>query len=509
MATTRPGSRLPTQTQSQTAQKGFEGTPIQNPVGGMTQMPRNRTRTPLQPTATRSATPRTAAAPTDPFAGKSYEQVLGMYRGSTDPRFRRQASSALSRMGRPATALGGAGSTPIGGTGATGGTEAAGATGPTESVGGIGATGAQGATGGTEATGSPAPTSFEDYLSQINLTPAGEDMPQGTQIIDPAIWQQVLSALQGPQLEAPTTNLPTQEALGQLFQQRYEQQVADLSAGTEERQRREELRREQDLINRGISPDSDAYRNAQRALAESRALEAAQVRQQARGFAEQSVQSEYNRALAAAQEQRAAFETAQGAKYRPLEALSPLIQTQAQLEQNRWATKYQADVQKQLTSMNLASDEKKFFANLGQQDRQFFETLIREDRKFAADQDQWDRTFRESIRQFDENQKLTRTKVIADIKNDKALTQIQRDQLVELARSNRVQEALEGRKIAAMNAGNNKDVDTIAAEQQALIDGKIKGYYNALFPLVGAERAKEMVEQTFGKGLGGVSYSQG
>lgn len=478
-----PGNRLPTEQQTRKAQQGFAGTPTQGRVGGMGQMGGvPQARIPKAKPVPQAPAPAPTA---DPFAGKSYMEVMGMYRGSTDPRFRRAASQRLGQLQRP---------TP---------------TPPPTTPTATGAPTTQVSTEPTPATPTEPqqPTTIEQYLTSVgqDITPSEENI----NILPEDLWNQILGTLQGPQPEAPTTKLPTQEEIGQLFQQRYQQELADLTAGTEERQRKEQLRREQDLINRGISPDSEAYRAEQRALAESRGLEAAQARQQARAFAEQSTTAEYNRALAAAQEQRAAFEQAQGARYKPLETLSPLIQTQAQLRQNKWATKYQADTQKELTAMNLASDEKKFFANLGQQDRQFFETMLREDRKFAADRNQWDKTFKESVRQFNENQKLTNKKIEADIQNDRNLTQIQRDQLIELVRSNRANEALKARQIAAAQAGDNKGVDQIAAEQAAVIDGKIKGYYNTMYELLGAERAKELVEQTFGIGIGGYDVQRG
>ena len=101
--------------------------------------------------------------------------------------------------------------------------------------------------------------------------------------------------------------LPTQQELADMFQQRYEQEYADITMGAEQRQAREQSQREQMLADRGISIDSQAYRNEQQSLAESRALEAAQARSQARQFAEGAVTSEFNRtlgAVGAAQEER-------------------------------------------------------------------------------------------------------------------------------------------------------------------------------------------------------------
>jgi hypothetical protein len=101
--------------------------------------------------------------------------------------------------------------------------------------------------------------------------------------------------------------LPTQQELAAMFQQRYEQELGDITVGAAERQAREQRQREQYLADRGISPDSQAYRGEQQALAESRALEAAQVRSQARQFAEGATTAEFNRtlqAVGAAQEER-------------------------------------------------------------------------------------------------------------------------------------------------------------------------------------------------------------
>jgi hypothetical protein len=92
-----------------------------------------------------------------------------------------------------------------------------------------------------------------------------------------------------------------------MFQQRYEQELGDITVGAAERQAREQRQREQYLADRGISPDSQAYRGEQQALAESRALEAAQARSQARQFAEGATTAEFNRtlqAVGAAQEER-------------------------------------------------------------------------------------------------------------------------------------------------------------------------------------------------------------
>ena len=102
---------------------------------------------------------------------------------------------------------------------------------------------------------------------------------------------------------AGTYTLPTQEELSKMFETRYQQELADITTGATERQARERATREQQLANMGIALDSSAYRNEQRALAESAALEAAQARSQARTFAESSVQNEFNRIAQAQQTQ--------------------------------------------------------------------------------------------------------------------------------------------------------------------------------------------------------------
>lgn len=171
--------------------------------------------------------------------------------------------------------------------------------------------------------------------------------------------------------------LPTQEELGKMFNERFQQEYADITTGSAERQAREAASREQQLANMGISIDSEAYRGEQRALAESRALEAAQARSQARQFAQGSVAEEFNRAI------------------------------QAQ-------------------------------------------------------------TFGESIRQFNMNYALNNKKIMADIRNDKNLTKIQRDQLNEMIRSGDLNRAIELKKIAAQRAGDTNKAQQ-AADMQVLL----------------------------------------
>jgi len=142
----------------------------------------------------------------------------------------------------------------------------------------------------------------------VNPPPAAT-APQQTRkpITAPAPYTQTPTAEQAQQALTGGYRLPTQQELAQMFQQRYEQELGDITVGAAERQAREQQQREQYLADRGISPDSQAYRGEQQALAESRALEAAQARQQARQFAEGATTAEFNRvlqAVGAAQEER-------------------------------------------------------------------------------------------------------------------------------------------------------------------------------------------------------------
>ena len=230
--------------------------------------------------------------------------------------------------------------------------------------------------------------------------------------------------------------LPTQEELSQMFQKRYEQELADITFGAGERQARERASREQQLANMGISIDSESYRAEQRALAESQALEAAQARQQARQFAEGAINAEFNRA---SQAQQLGFQQQElGFKGQQLE-----------LERQ------------QLT---------------------------------------------ESVRQFDKNYALTEKKALADIARDKNLTKFEKQRLDELVRSNRAQEALELKKIAAMRAGD-ADSAQRAADQQALL-WEVKRKYLIARGMSPEDADKEMIEQIKG-GPGGYSLTMG
>ena len=146
-------------------------------------------------------------------------------------------------------------------------------------------------------------------MSEPVKPPPAATAPQQTRnpITAPAPIAQTPTPEQAQQALTGGYRLPTQQELAAMFQQRYEQELGDITVGAAERQAREQRQREQYLADRGISPDSQAYRGEQQALAESRALEAAQARQQARQFAEGATTAEFNRtlqAVGAAQEER-------------------------------------------------------------------------------------------------------------------------------------------------------------------------------------------------------------
>lgn len=255
----------------------------------------------------------------------------------------------------------------------------------------------------------------------ITTQPPATTTPPVT-TMTPEQQQAALSGYQG-------YRLPTQEELSQMFQKRYEQELADITFGATERQARERASREQQLANMGISIDSESYRAEQRALAESQALEAAQARQQARQFAEGAVGAEFNRAT---QAQQLGFQ-------------------QQQLEMER----------QQLT---------------------------------------------ESVRQFDRNYALTEKKVLADIARDKNLTAFEKRKLDELVRSNRAQEALELKKIAAQRAGDANSAQK-AADAQAMLWESTRQYLIAR-GMSPEDADKEMIRQIKG-GPGGYSIIRG
>lgn len=259
----------------------------------------------------------------------------------------------------------------------------------------------------------------------VTAQPPATTQPPVT-TMTPEQQQAALSGYQG-------YRLPTQEELSQMFQKRYEQELADITFGAGERQARERASREQQLANMGISIDSESYRAEQRALAESQALEAAQARQQARQFAEGAIGAEFNRAT---QAQQLGFE-----------------QQRLQMEQQ------------QLT---------------------------------------------ESVRQFDKNYALTEKKALADIARDKNLTALEKVKVNELMRSNRAQEALELKKIAAMRAGDQDSAQRAADQQAYLWKGELEFLMDPVqgWGLTREEAIKEQKRRMRG-GPSGLSYSIG
>jgi len=260
--------------------------------------------------------------------------------------------------------------------------------------------------------------------------------------------------------------------LADLYNKAYQEQLAGLSVGVDEKQLQQQKQREQYLADRGISLDSQAYRNEQASLAEMQAQEDAQLRSQASQFAQQRADSEFNRSLqsSALEMDRARLE--QDLKYRGLEALTPLATAQAQMGENRWLANFNAKTQERLQGMQLDQADKQFLASLNQSDRQFFETMAENKALRLQNNDLANKEIKIELGKLKLQKKdiaLKQKQTYESIRSSKAMTQLQKEQLAELVRSNKVQEALDTIKVQIAKAGTVKEKEDLKALQDRIV----------------------------------------
>lgn len=350
-------------------------------------------------------------------------------------------------------------------------------------------------------TGMPAgapPATSEGSYTDIG---AGTAAPQ---LIPEDVWKQALAGLSGNGQWAQGVRLPTQQELSDIYAKNYNQQLQDLSYGVQAKQQQAQKSREQVLADRGISMDSQAYRNDQQAMADTRASEDAQLRAQARAFAQQQADSEFNRALQTSGLEMDKARLEQDLKYRGIEALSPLITSQAQLSQSAY----------QFASGQKLSREQ-FYAGLEQSDRQFYASLSQEDRHFAdnlaetiaarsQNAAQFKKTYGLQLKQFKAANDQFKKQFLHQVQQDKVMTQLEKEKLAELIRSNKATEAIQ--MLAAKKAGSGQNPDDaynlIIARNQAMIDSLVQNGMSQ-------EDAVRVVAGYGEKGPGGVSYGVG
>lgn len=287
-----------------------------------------------------------------------------------------------------------------------------------------------------------------DYIDDLDTG----DTDVGSGLISEEMWREVLNNLSKQGQWNSNIRMPTQQELADLYAKNYEQQLADLSYGVEGKQQKIQKSREQQLADRGISLDSQAYRNEQANLAEQRATEDALLRTQARAFAQEQANAEFDRALKGSQMEMDKARLEQDLKYRGVEALSPLAMSEAQLKNNRWLAKFDAKTQGAFLKANLDQNESQFIRGLNQDQQQWLGNIAQQEMDRAQNDKQFEANMKQIVREFKFTKTQREKEFYEELRKTKTLTDLEKKKYAELVRSNKAGEAIA--LLAAKKAGS-------------------------------------------------------
>jgi len=453
-----------------------------------------------------------AAKVTDPFAGKSYDQILAMYRGSQDAVFRRNAQKAMQAvkanptLGRnpqpPAPAPVNQPSPPVD-IGAGGGTPPKtldeqmrdrygtpiGTFGPpTAATGGTGATGPTGLNDliGGAPTPTPTPTpipepappppsvqppapieeptpttstppewenpfaneQYDQFLEE-QFGPPGEDT--SIPLIGKDEYQEAVKLMGDLANWRTNIKMPTREEMQALYDQAFQQQLSNLGYGVEERQARQQKAREQYLADRGIALGSEAYRGEQLSLAEQRAAEAAGLRAQAAQFAEARAAGEAQRAQAAGQ-LTLQEETARQQNMRErLASILGLGSQERQLSSTEQTERLRIGSNLKIARENIESSNLQFMQRLGLDEKTLAANMDVKAQELGIAREELAFRINESARNAKVQEQQFLKEFNQKVREFKFMSNLEAKKVTELIRSNKIQEA-----IARINAEANR-----------------------------------------------------
>lgn len=417
-----------------------------------------------------------AAKVTNPFANKSYDQILAMYRGSQDAVFRRDAQKAMQAvkanptLGRnpqppapapvnqPGTSVNiGAGTIPT-----LTPTPA-----PTPTF-----------TPTPTSTPTPAPTpppvqpptpteeptpttstppewvnpfaneQYDQFLEE-QFGPPGQDT--SIPLIGKDEYQEAVKLMGDLANWRTNIKMPTREEMQALYDQAFQQQLSNLGYGVEERQARQQKAREQYLADRGIALGSEAYRGEQLSLAEQRAAEAAGLRAQAAQFAEARAAGEAQRAQAAGQ-LTLQEETARQQNMRErLSSILGLGSQERQLTSTEQTERLRIGSNLKIARENIESSNLQFMKRLGLDEKTLAANMDVKAQELGIAREELAFRINESAR----NAKIQEQQFLKEfnqkVREFKFMSNLEAQKVTELIRSNKIQEA-----IARINAEANR-----------------------------------------------------
>jgi hypothetical protein len=324
-------------------------------------------------------------------------------------------------------------------------------------------------------------------------------------LINPEDAADAVTRLQNLQNLKTTINLPTNEELQRLYQQTYEQQLADLGYGVEDRQARERRQREQYLADRGIAFGSEAYRGEQQALAEQRAAEAAALRAQASQMAEQRTTNEFNRAQQAAQQELLTQQAFREDEMNRINTLIGVGKGERELSSAEKMQRAQLGANLKIARANIGSSTFQFMKQLGLSEKELAFKMDEAAKNRAMTKEQFAKTLKLDVDKFKEQQRMNRQEILQWNQQFKLFSKREAIELDQMVKKNETDAAIgminaKANEISAGAAAGNvalqqqlNDLDylqnKIRAQGAGLAD-ILDAYPDINFTGLGAERRK-------------------
>lgn len=183
-----------------------------------------------------------------------------------------------------------------------------------------------------------------------------------------------------------------------------------------------------------------------------------------------------------------------------------------QFENEKWAKQFDATTQKDLLQMNLDQQDKQFVASMDMEEKKFVQQQYEFLQNLGLSKEQLAASTQIQLKQLAESRRQFDKQLLNKIKNDDSLLQLQRDQLAELISSNKRDDATKRYIADRAASGNRLSAEDEGNAASAKASGTLQGTINAINAqvdagiLTPAQRDRAVQNLVGSKGSGGVSY---
>lgn len=157
-----------------------------------------------------------------------------------------------------------------------------------------------------------------------------------------------------------------------------------------------------------------------------------------------------------------------------------LALVQREFENKKWAAQFDAQTQKDLLTMNLDQQDKQFVASMDLENKRLAQNNYQFLQQLNLDKSKFDQTYQLQLRAQAESEKQWQKEFTQKISQDKFLNGLQKQQLAELIRSNKADEAIKKFAAQRAGAGGRLTPDEEFNIQQSRSSGYLKGQEQAI-----------------------------